>query len=105
MLAGLTTAEIARAFLTTVTTIQQRIVRAKRTLAEKKIAYEVPSGAELSVRLASVLEVIYLISTKAIRRPRATTGCVRRCATTRSASAACSPALRRMSRKCTASLR
>ena len=61
LLAGLTTEEIARAFLSTETTIQQRIVRAKRTLADKKIAYEVPSGAELNVRLASVLEVIYLI--------------------------------------------
>jgi RNA polymerase sigma factor (sigma-70 family) len=61
LLAGFTTEEIARAFLATETTIQQRIVRAKRTLAEKQVAYEVPSGAELSVRLASVLEVIYLI--------------------------------------------
>ena len=61
LLAGLTTEEIARAFLSTDTTIQQRIVRAKRTLADKKIPYEVPNGAELSVRLASVLEVIYLI--------------------------------------------
>jgi RNA polymerase sigma factor (sigma-70 family) len=61
LLAGLTTEEIARAFLSTETTIQQRVVRAKRTLADKKVAYEVPSGAELNVRLASVLEVIYLI--------------------------------------------
>jgi predicted RNA polymerase sigma factor len=61
LLAGLTTEEIARAFLSTETTIQQRIVRAKRTLADKKVPYEVPSGAELSARLASVLEVIYLI--------------------------------------------
>ena len=61
LLAGLTTEEIARAFLATETTIQQRIVRAKRTLTDKKIAYEVPSGAELNVRLGSVLEVIYLI--------------------------------------------
>jgi RNA polymerase sigma factor (sigma-70 family) len=61
LLAGLSNEEIARAFLSTETTIQQRIVRAKRTLAEKKIPYEVPAGAELSVRLASVLEVIYLI--------------------------------------------
>ena len=61
LLAGLTTEEIARAFLATDTTIQQRIVRAKRTLADKKVAYEVPTGPELSVRLASVLEVIYLI--------------------------------------------
>jgi RNA polymerase sigma-70 factor, ECF subfamily len=61
LLAGFTTPEIARAFLAPETTIQQRIVRAKRTLAEKKIPYEVPSGDELGVRLASVLEVIYLI--------------------------------------------
>jgi RNA polymerase sigma factor (sigma-70 family) len=61
LLAGFTNQEIARAFLSTETTIQQRIVRAKRTLAEKKIPYEVPAGPELSVRLASVLEVIYLI--------------------------------------------
>ena len=61
LLAGLTNQEIARAFLSTETTIQQRIVRAKRTLAEKKVPYEVPAGAELSVRLGSVLEVIYLI--------------------------------------------
>jgi len=61
LLGGLTNAELARAFLATETTIQQRIVRAKRTLADKKIPYEVPTGTELSVRLASVLEVIYLI--------------------------------------------
>jgi RNA polymerase sigma factor (sigma-70 family) len=61
LLAGFTTPEIARAFLAPEPTVQQRIVRAKRTLAEKKIPYEVPSGPELAVRLASVLEVIYLI--------------------------------------------
>ena len=61
LLGGLTNAELARAFLATETTIQQRIVRAKRTLADKKIPYEVPTGPELSVRLASVLKVIYLI--------------------------------------------
>jgi RNA polymerase sigma-70 factor (ECF subfamily) len=61
LLAGLTTEEIARAFLASETTVQQRIVRAKRTIADKKIPYEVPSGAELAARLASVLEVIYLI--------------------------------------------
>src|SRR5688572_27087336 len=61
LLAGFTTPEIARAFLSTEPTIQQRIVRAKRTLAEKKVPYEVPAGAELAARLASVLEVIYLI--------------------------------------------
>lgn len=61
MLGGLTTDEIARAFLTPEATIAQRIVRAKRTLAEKKIPFEVPRGAELAARLSSVLEVIYLI--------------------------------------------
>lgn len=61
MLGGLTTDEIARAFLTPEATIAQRIVRAKRTLADKKIPFEVPRGAELAGRLSSVLEVIYLI--------------------------------------------
>lgn len=61
LLAGLSNEEIARAFLSTETTIQQRIVRAKRTLADKQVPYEVPSGPGLSVRLGSVLEVIYLI--------------------------------------------
>ena len=61
LLAGFTTPEIARAFLAPEPTIQQRIVRAKRTLADKKVPYEVPGGPELAVRLASVLEVIYLI--------------------------------------------
>jgi RNA polymerase sigma factor (sigma-70 family) len=61
LLGGLTTAEIARAFLVPEPTISQRIVRAKRTLAEKQVPFEVPRGAELSERLASVLEVVYLI--------------------------------------------
>jgi RNA polymerase sigma factor (sigma-70 family) len=61
LLGGLTTPEIARAFLTPESTIAQRIVRAKRTLAEKHIPFEVPRGPELAARLASVLEVIYLI--------------------------------------------
>jgi RNA polymerase sigma factor (sigma-70 family) len=61
MICGLTTEEIARAFLQPVATIGQRIVRAKRTLSESGLAYETPSGAELSERLASVLEVVYLI--------------------------------------------
>jgi RNA polymerase sigma-70 factor (ECF subfamily) len=61
LIASLTTEEIARAFLSSEPTIQQRIVRAKRTLADKKVAYEVPSGPDLAPRLASVLEVIYLI--------------------------------------------
>ena len=61
LLGGLTTDEIARAFLVAEATIAQRIVRAKRTIAEKKIPYEVPRGMELGARLASVLEVIYLV--------------------------------------------
>jgi RNA polymerase sigma factor (sigma-70 family) len=61
LLGGLTTDEIARAFLATEPAIAQRIVRAKRTLAESKVPFEVPRGAELQARLASVLEVIYLI--------------------------------------------
>jgi RNA polymerase sigma factor (sigma-70 family) len=61
LLGGLTTDEIARAFLTAEPTVAQRIVRAKRTLAKEKVAFEVPRGAELAQRLASVLEVVYLI--------------------------------------------
>ncbi len=61
MICGLTTEEIARAFLQAETTIAQRIVRAKRTLSDSGLAYETPRGAELSERLASVLEVVYLI--------------------------------------------
>jgi RNA polymerase sigma factor (sigma-70 family) len=61
LLGGLTTDEIARAFLTPEATIAQRIVRAKRTLADKHIPFEVPRGPELAARLSSVLEVIYLI--------------------------------------------
>ncbi|MGH7553123.1 MAG: RNA polymerase sigma factor [Longimicrobiales bacterium] len=61
LLGGLTTNEIARAFLVSEPTIAQRIVRAKRTLAEAKVPYEVPRGGELGARLSSVLEVIYLI--------------------------------------------
>jgi RNA polymerase sigma factor (sigma-70 family) len=61
LLGGLTTEEIARAFLVSEPTIAQRIVRAKRTLAEKRVPFEVPRGAELAERLSSVLEVIYLI--------------------------------------------
>src|SRR5213596_463005 len=61
LLGGLTTDEIARAFLVPKATIQQRIVRAKRTLAAARVTFEVPSGGELAQRLESVLEVIYLI--------------------------------------------
>src|ERR1700685_896372 len=61
MICGLTTEEIARAFLQSDAAIAQRIVRAKRTLSESGLAYETPCGEELSERLASVLEVVYLI--------------------------------------------
>ena len=61
LLGGLTTEEIARAFLVPEPTVAQRIVRAKRTLAEKRAPFEVPRGAELGARLSSVLEVIYLV--------------------------------------------
>src|SRR5216117_1061370 len=61
LLGGLTTEEIARAFLAPEPTVAQRIVRAKRTLAEQHVPFEVPRGAERAARLSSVLEVIYLI--------------------------------------------
>jgi len=61
LLASLTTEEIARAFLVPVSTIAQRIVRAKRTLTEARVPFEVPSGEDLDARLASVLQVIYLV--------------------------------------------
>jgi predicted RNA polymerase sigma factor len=61
LLGGLTTEEIARAFLVPEPTVQQRIVRAKRTLAERRVPFEVPRGDELAARLSSVLSVIYLI--------------------------------------------
>ena len=61
LLGGLTTAEIARAFLVAEPTVQQRIVRAKRTLADARIPFEVPRGEELAARLSSVLSVIYLV--------------------------------------------
>jgi RNA polymerase sigma-70 factor (ECF subfamily) len=61
LLGGLTTEEIARAFLVAERTVAQRIVRAKRTLAEARVPFEVPHGAERAARLSSVLEVIYLV--------------------------------------------
>jgi RNA polymerase sigma-70 factor (ECF subfamily) len=61
LLGGLATPEIARAFLVSEPTIAQRIVRAKKTLSDAKVPYEVPRGVELTARLSSVLEVIYLI--------------------------------------------
>ncbi len=61
LLGGLTTDEIARAFLVPEPTIAQRIVRAKRTLADKQVPFEVPRGPDLAARLSSVLEVVYLV--------------------------------------------
>lgn len=61
LLGGLTTDEIARAFLVPEPTVAQRIVRAKKTLAQARVPFEVPQGAELAERLSSVLEVVYLI--------------------------------------------
>jgi RNA polymerase sigma factor (sigma-70 family) len=61
LVGGLTTEEIARAYLVPTATIAQRIVRAKRTLADAKVPFEVPRGTELAARLSSVLEVLYLV--------------------------------------------
>ncbi len=61
LLGGLTTKEIARAFLVSEATVAQRIVRAKRTLAESRVPFEIPGGDELAERLVSVLEVVYLV--------------------------------------------
>src|SRR6478609_7106175 len=61
LLGGLTTDEIARAFLVPEPTVAQRVVRAKKTLAEKRVPFEVPRGPELAARLESVLEVLYLV--------------------------------------------
>ncbi len=61
LLGGLTTAEIARAFLVSEPTVAQRIVRAKRTLADRRVPFELPAGEELAARRSSVLEVVYLV--------------------------------------------
>ncbi len=61
LIGGLTTEEIARAFLVPEPTVAQRIVRAKRTLTERRVPFEVPRGSELAERMGSVLEVVYLI--------------------------------------------
>jgi len=80
LLGGLTTDEIARAFLTSEATIAQRIVRAKRALREARVSFEVPRGDEMAMRLSSVLEVIYLIFNEGYSATMAMTGCVQRCA-------------------------
>jgi RNA polymerase sigma factor (sigma-70 family) len=61
LVAGLTTAEVARAYLVPESTVAQRLVRAKRTLAEARVPFEVPVGDDRAARLASVLEVVYLV--------------------------------------------
>src|SRR5690349_16379342 len=61
LLGGLTTSEIARGFLSAEATVAQRIVRAKRTLSEARVPFEVPTGPERTARLESVLEVVYLV--------------------------------------------
>src|SRR5438105_4565383 len=61
LLGGLSTADIARAYLVPEATIAQRIVRAKRLLAQEQVPFEVPAGTQLAERLSSVLEVVYLI--------------------------------------------
>ena len=90
MVCGLTTGEIARAFLLPEATIAQRIVRAKRTLSESGLAYETPRGEQLSARLSSVLEVVYLIFERGLHRgARRALGCVRSSARKRFAWGGC----------------
>ena len=99
VLGSLSTEEIARAFLVSEPTIAQRIVRAKRLLSRAHVHFEVPSGAERTARLSSVLEVIYLIFNEGYA---ATTGCARHFARTRSGSVGSWRNWRQQSRKCTA---
>ncbi len=101
LLGGLTTHEIARAYLVPEPTIAQRIVRAKRALAEARVPYEVPRGEELARRLGSVLEVVYLIFNEGYTPRPAPTGCGRRWPRRPGGSVACWPASRRASRRCT----
>ncbi len=91
LLGGLTTAEIARAFLVPEATVAQRIVRAKRTLARKNVAFEVPYGPDREARLGSVLDVIYLIFNEGYAATAAATGCGPRCARTRCGWPGCCP--------------
>ncbi len=102
LLGGLSTEEIARAFLVPEPTAAQRIVRAKRTLAEARVPFEVPQGSDREARLSSVLRSSTSSSTRATRRRPATTGCGRRCARTRYVWAASSPGWRRTNRRSTA---
>ncbi len=102
LLGGLTTDEIARAFLTSETAIAQRIVRAKRSLAAAGVPFEVPRGAELEARLASVLEVVYLVFNEGYAARAAPRACAPICATRPCAWDACWPGCCRASRRSTA---
>jgi RNA polymerase sigma factor (sigma-70 family) len=94
LVGGLTTAEIARAYLVPEPTIAQRIVRAKKTIAKAHVPFEVPYGDDRIRRLSSVLGVVYLISTRATRRRPATIGCGPSSVPTRSVWAGCWPSSR-----------
>ena len=102
---GLTTGEIARAFLVSEATIAQRVVRAKRTLAEARVPLEVPSGDQLTPRLASVLEVIYLIFNEGYSATAGENWMRRRYARTRCASGGSSPSCCPARPRCTGSWR
>jgi RNA polymerase sigma-70 factor (ECF subfamily) len=95
LVCGLSTDDVARAFLTPAPTIAQRIVRAKRTLAAAKVRFELPPESERTARLDAVREVIYWSSTKATRPPAATSGSAATCARRRCGSAGCWPRSRR----------
>jgi predicted RNA polymerase sigma factor len=84
LVGGLTTREIARAYLTTEATVAQRIVRAKRTLTEAGAALEEPSEAERAQRLTTVLGVIYLLFNEGYSALPEVSGCGPRCVTRRS---------------------
>jgi RNA polymerase sigma factor (sigma-70 family) len=105
LLGGLTTEEIARAFLVPEPTMAQRIVRAKKALSDAKVPFEVPHGAELAQRLASVLEVVYLIFNEGYAATAGDDWVRPACARRRCGSAASWPRARRRSRRCTVSSR
>ena len=105
MLGGLTTEEIARAFLVSEATVAQRIVRAKKALAAARVPFEVPRGAELAGRMSSVLEVIYLIFNEGYSATAETIGCGLVSVRMRSAWGAFWPSSLLRSPRCTASWR
>lgn len=78
LLGGLTTGEIARAFLVSELTVAQRIVRAKRTLAKARVPFETPHGDEFAARLSSVLEVSYLVFNEGYSTTAGASGCAAR---------------------------